>query len=140
MNRTALVISVAVVGVAASLAFAQQQGAGKSDASLDELLQLREDKLTDVFNRYKHMDSLEGVDFELLNNAHKQLHVAKLETAKTKEQRIELLEDRFKFLKIRADGLRTAIGAGLPNQMTLLLLEVEVVNAEIALARERRSQ
>lgn len=59
-----------------------------------------------------------------------------LQTAIAKDRPIALLKKRVEFPEQREKNLKLAVEASFGNPMQLLLMEAEVLEAEIALARE----
>jgi hypothetical protein len=135
--KTTILLCATIV-VAASFGIAQQN-ASSPGGSLEELLDKREKKLTTIVNSFRVGHESGHVSFESLVRAELDLISARLETAETKHDRIDLLEARVRHLEDLERQMQTAVAAGKATSVELWRVEVEHLNAKIALHREHEA-
>lgn len=135
--KTIILLCAAIV-VAASFAIAQQNDSS-SGGSLEELLDKREKKLTTIVNSFRLGHESGQVSFEPLVRAELDLISARLETAETKQDRVDLLKARVRHLEDLERQMQTAVADGKATSVELWSIEVEHLNAKIALHRELKA-
>lgn len=136
--KTTLVLC-ALVAVAASIAIAQQN-ASITGTSLDALLDKREKKLTTIVDSMRQAHEAGRVSFESMMQADLDLISARLETAETQQERVELLNERVGQMKKFERQMQAAVEAARATRIELWRVEVERLDAEIALHRERHAE
>lgn len=135
MPGTKLILAVFFL-LASSFAFAQRD-AEKTQESLPELFKQREDILQQLVE-IRRADYQRGVGTLLsLNAAETRLLDARLETARNRQDRIEILESQLSLSRQREELITKKVAAGLSDTPELMESRVARLNVQISLHKER---
>ena len=110
------------------------------EPAIDEVKQLQRERLAlllQIAGVYRHRYQQGGTSLAVLFDKERSAHEAALELAETKEQRLEILRDLLATAQRRYEYVERQIEIGEAPATEALESRAQVLEAEIALARER---
>ena len=123
--------------IALPVVVAQNQGGPSRQARLDELLQQRRDILTRAVD-VQMQQYLEGsCTLQAVLDVRRELQAAELDAAKTRAQRIAVLEEQLKIAQRSVALAEQRFRVGALPQASVLQAQAAVLSVEIALLREQ---
>ena len=117
--------------------FAQDQGDADRQTQLDELLKQRRDTLARAVDLQIAYYRDGNCDFEEVITAQRNLHEAELDAAKTREQRVAILEKQLKSAQQSVAVAKTKFENGAGGETDMLQAKADLLHVKIRLVRQR---